>query len=272
MSRTIQSLGLRTELMIASWHAEITDHDGWIVVRTPSNPSYHWGNYVIFKTQPDKSSLSGWVDVFRQAITNQQPTMHTLLLWDDVSEHPGDVSAFIEHGFELEPSIILTSRQVIPPPRPNADAVVRPLTTDEEWAQALENQIRCRDAVFTEENYRSFKVAQMKNYRALAEQGHGDWYGAFLGGELVADLGIYREGGLARYQSVGTHPDFRCQGLCGTLVYQAGVDVLRRHGVKHLVMIADPDAQASGIYQSVGFAIAEKMHALYRREASTPKK
>ena len=38
----------------------------------------------------------------------------------------------------------------------------------------------------------------------------------------MADLGIYFEDDLGRYQNVTTHEDFRRQGICATLVYEAG--------------------------------------------------
>lgn len=262
----IESLGHRTDVMIAGWHAEIKAKAHYIVIRTPTNTSYHWGNFLIMDAPPGPDSYAPWLGAFDAEISRRQDTHHVAIAWNAVHGEAGDVSAFLERGFELERSVVLTTEALTPPARPNTEAVIRALVTDEDWAQACENQISCRDDIFTEANYREFKVPQMRNYRGLSEQGKGDWYGAFLGDRLVADLGVFHDGELGRYQSVGTHPDFRRQGLCGTLVYRAGLDVMARHGVTHLVMEADPDAPACSIYQSVGFAITEHICALYRRD------
>ncbi len=59
--------------------------------------------------------------------------------------------------------------------------------------------------------------------------------------------------GLARYQRVETHPEFRGRGLAGTLVWQVGRYGFDELGVQRLVMVADPAYLAVRIYRSVGF-------------------
>jgi predicted GNAT family acetyltransferase len=96
--------------------------------------------------------------------------------------------------------------------------------------------------------------------------GRGHWYGAFVGERLVADLGIFhgegRDSELGRYQNVGTHPDWRRQGICGTLVHAAGQIALRDHGLGTLVMEADASHHAAAIYESVGFRSTEQTRSL----------
>ena len=83
--------------------------------------------------------------------------------------------------------------------------------------------------------------------RSLVEQGRGQWFGAFLDGRLVASLGLFvASAGLARFQEVKTHPDFRGRGLCGTLVHHASRYGLDELGVATLVMVADPATSPSG--------------------------
>lgn len=71
----------------------------------------------------------------------------------------------------------------------------------------------------------------MEQYRSMAEAKKGHWFGAFLNGKLIGDLGVFFEEHVGRYQSVGTHPDFRRKGVCGNLIYQAGLVALREFGV-----------------------------------------
>jgi predicted GNAT family acetyltransferase len=102
--------------------------------------------------------------------------------------------------------------------------------------------------------------------RALVEAGHGAWFGAFLDGTLVSQLGlITSESGLARYQSVETHPARR-RGLAGTLVWRAGAAALA-DGPRTLVMVADPEDGAIRVYRSVGFTVTESQTGFIRRPA-----
>lgn len=107
----------------------------------------------------------------------------------------------------------------------------------------------------------------------MSEAGLGNWFGAFIGEQLVGDLGIFHENGIGRYQNVGTHPNFRKQGICGTLVYQSGLIALRDYKIQYLVMEADPDYHAARIYESVGFKRNEENYALswWKRKIVTDK-
>jgi len=80
----------------------------------------------------------------------------------------------------------------------------------------------------------------------------------------VADLGVFVERGVGRYQAVGTHPDFRRRGICGALVHQAGQYAFERLGAETLVMVADEAYHAARIYESVGFQPTERQFSLCR--------
>jgi ribosomal protein S18 acetylase RimI-like enzyme len=63
--------------------------------------------------------------------------------------------------------------------------------------------------------------------------------------------------GLVRYQVVETHPEFRRQGLAGTLICAAaqyGADELT---AARLVILADPDYHAIRLYTALGFRPTE---------------
>ena len=94
--------------------------------------------------------------------------------------------------------------------------------------------------------------------RALAEAGHGGWFGAFVDGRLVTQMGLYAaSSGLARFQSVETHPDFRGRGLAGTLVHHVSRFGFEQLGASTLVMVADPEHSAIRLYRSMGFTDTE---------------
>jgi ribosomal protein S18 acetylase RimI-like enzyme len=233
------------------------------VVKTPSNPGFFFGNLLIFPNAPKLGSLTNWKKIFREEFKDSPLVRHLTFVWDSSSEGAGELSELKSESFHVEHSVVLSTQAVHAPPHFNPKILVRKITTDSEWKQAFENQILTRSPEFAEPEYRAFKERQMARYRAMSEQGLGHWFGAFLDHKLVADLGVYRDGTLGRFQSVGTHPDFRRKGICGTLVYQSAEFALREMGLKDLVMIADENYHAAKIYESVGFVPTEKAYSAF---------
>jgi predicted GNAT family acetyltransferase len=104
----------------------------------------------------------------------------------------------------------------------------------------------------------------------MCEAGLGTWHGAFLGGDLVAQMGVVADpsSGLARYQNVETHPGFRRLGLAGTLTWHAGCSALAELPPEGtLVIVADPDDVAIRVYRSLGFTDTEPQVGLARPPA-----
>jgi ribosomal protein S18 acetylase RimI-like enzyme len=153
--------------------------------------------------------------------------------------------------------VVLAAQQVKIPPKYNQEVTVRPLESDEDWEQATLTQIACREAGHTLEGYTRFKRDQMQRYRRMSQAGLGHWFGAFLGPQLTADLGLFKAGRLGRFQSVGTHPAYRRLGICGALVYQASRYGFEQMGLETLVMVADENYHAAKIYESIGFTPQE---------------
>ncbi len=155
----------------------------------------------------------------------------------------------------------MTAAAVHPPPHPHPEAIVRALSSDDDWAQQVDV------AIAGETDYpRDFATALNATSRRLVERGHAQWFGAFVEGRLLASLGLVRAGvDLARFQQVKTHPDARGQGLAGTLVHAAGRWGLDDLGATRLVMVADPDYLAIRVYRSVGFTGTETQLQAARR-------
>jgi predicted GNAT family acetyltransferase len=100
--------------------------------------------------------------------------------------------------------------------------------------------------------------ARVQNTQMIVAAGHGAWFGAFIEGRLVAQMGLIAGGrGVARFQSVETDPDFRRRGLAGSLVHYVSQYGFHELGARTLVMVADPDYFAIDLYRSVGFAATE---------------
>lgn len=255
----LKSLGYRTDLIFPHFDGLILDRGDYLVIRTPANPTFHWGNFLIFPGPPAEGDLERWKTLFTREIG---PAEHFSFGWDTVAGELGEVAPFLAEGFDLQESVVLASGAVHRPAKYNDEVVVRPLTEDWEWEQALHNQVECRDAIYGLDGYLVFKRNQMLRYQAMTHAGLGHWFGAFLDGKLVADLGVYASGKLGRFQSVGTHPDYRRQGICGTLVHQASLYALDFMQLETLVMVADEHYHAAKIYKSVGFEPRERQTGL----------
>lgn len=261
-----RSLGYFTDLRILEgFGATITERAAYWVIETPTNPGYYWGNFLLFRAAPGPGDYQRWMELFAQEFAHARAVQHRAFGWDAPTKEGSDVAPFLAAGFERQDAMVLVTGEPLPPPRPCPDLDVRPLQTEAEWEAALRNQVACRSAGFQEEDYRVFKRRQMADYRALAEAGSGAWLGAFLGDRLVGELGVFVFDGVGRYQSVGTDPAHRRRGVCGTLVYQAARHALEQLGAERLVIVADPDDQATRVYQSVGFIPYEPVFGVCRR-------
>ncbi len=249
----VQSLGYRTDLIFPRFDGQIIDRGNYLVILTPTNPNFYWGNFILFSTPPQTGDLEKWKAIFSREIASLLKVEHFAFGWDTVAGELGAVKPFLDNGFNLDQSVVLTSRQITIPPKYNQQVTIRPLNADWEWEQALQNQIICRPKEHSLAEYQVFKRGQMLRYRQMTNAGLGCWFGAFLNDQLVADLGVFTDGSVGRFQQVGTHPDFRRRGICGALVYQASRHAIDHLKIKTLVMVADENYHAAKIYQSVGF-------------------
>jgi GNAT superfamily N-acetyltransferase len=258
----VESLGYRTDLMLRVLEgSSITDRGGYLVVRTPANPEYWWGNFLLLPASawPDDAAI--WISRFAEAF----PAARHLAFGIDATTVAGDAPAgFLAAGLKAQLHTVLTASSVREPPRPNRVAQIRRLDGDADWAQALELRLACSDHV-ADPAGAQFERRRTHQARLLAEAGHGACFGAFLDDRLVAQLGVFSDGsGTARYQNVETHPAARRQGLAGTLVYQAGQHALTEMAARLLVIVADPGYHAIRVYRSVGFADAQAQLGLER--------
>lgn len=260
----VRSLGYRTDLFFPAFDGSIVDRGDHLVVTTPTNPTHYWGNFVLFPGPPKDGDLPRWSDIFRREIGEPDVVGHVAFGIDGVDGDAGEVQPFLDAGFELARGVVLTTRSVRPPPRPNADIIVRPLDGDVDWEVLEQHRLATLEPDEQNEGYVTFRRRQTARYRAMVEAGRGHWFGAFAGGALVADLGLFHQDGVGRYQSVATHPDHRGRGIAGTMVHAAGEYVLRHDDVRSLVIVAEEGSQAARVYASVGFTAVETTLGLAR--------
>lgn len=251
----VASLGFRTDLAILRrGGSQVSDGGDHLVVRTPANPAYWWGNFLLLSAAPEGDEADHWLARFAAAFPSAE---HVAIGVDGVDGDVARLTPFAERGLRVEASTVMTATSVHEPERPNREAVYRRFDSDDDWAQSVELELATDDE-HEPEAHREFVTRKVATDRALVETGNGGWFGAFLDGRLVSQMGLIADGdGLARFQSVQTHPDARCRGLAGSLVHRVSRYGFDELGARTLVMVADPDYPAIRIYRSVGFAGTE---------------
>ncbi len=262
----LRSPGYATDLvLLAREGGVVEEHDDHLVVRTPANPTYHWGNCLILRRAPEPGTLADWLEVFRAAHPGAR---HVAIGIDDPAAGPSPEEA-VPLGLDVERDVALTAGALTAGQAPDGVrlAWVEP-DDDAAWERLVELEMT-DGIVGTEEDHRTFVRRRYAGHRAAIRAGHGGWCAALLpDGAPVATLGIFEAGaGRARYQSVLTHPDHRRRGLAGALLRLAGEYAGRELDARELVIVADPEGPAIGLYRRAGFTDHTLQVALYRAQA-----
>lgn len=247
----IQGLGWRTDIALLEISgSQVTDRDDHLVVRTPDNPTFWWGNFLLLDRVPQPGEHEQWVDRFAATFPDAR---HLAFGVDGTVGRAADLAGFADMGLSVDASTVMTATSVHRPPRPNDEAEYRRLTSDDDWAQCLRLRI-IANATDDDPGYQTFEARRVATDRATSTAGRGAWFGAFLDGRLVSQMGLAAAGpGLARFRLVETDPAYRGRGLAGTLVHHVSEYGFGELGATTLVMVADPDYLAVRIYRSVGF-------------------
>jgi ribosomal protein S18 acetylase RimI-like enzyme len=259
------SLGYRTDLSLLGLQGSVIERRAdYQVIRTPANPTFHWGNFLLLDRPPAPGTVSSWMSTFAREFPGAE---HVAIGVDGTSGDAGDEAELATAGLEADRSTVLTAAATSPPPRPNEAAQLRMLDSDADWEAALGLQ----EAVhpYSEpEGWGGFNGLRLLAMRQMQAQGFGAWFGAFLAGQLVSGLGVFGDGsGIVRFQSVDTHPEHRNKGLAGTLVHKASQYAQQDLAAQTQVIVADQTGTAIRIYRSVGFRDAETQVQLQRRQS-----
>jgi ribosomal protein S18 acetylase RimI-like enzyme len=247
----IKSLGYRTDLLLLELSGSVfRDAGEYVVVRTPDNPGFWWGNFLLYRTPFAPGDAKTRLETFRQEFPAAQ---HVALGIDSVDAEIGAEDELAAAGFDIERSVVMTASEVVAPRRPNEESTYRLLGSDDDWEQLVQQSLATAD-MEVDEGYVLFTRRKLAAKRKLVEAGHGKWFGAFDGDRLQSSLGLMFDGkGLARFQNVQTSPEDRGRGLASTLVHRASTYGLTEGGARTLVMVADPEYLAIRIYRALGF-------------------
>jgi len=266
--KDILSLGIRTNTMIHQFDGGIVEeHDDCIVIKTPSNPNYWWGNYLIMPAPPQVGDFEGWEQLFQRRLGTD--FQHRVFAWDinpanSLKPIRGEDADFVSGGFNrYADEVLATKKEGLKRPEFVVQELeVRPLESSKDWADALEINVLCREPHHPEGSYREHRRKQLEMYQRLQADDIGAIFGGFLDGKLVADMGLFIENGLGRFQHVETHPDYRKRGIAGTMVHHISEWGFNKRDAEYLVIIADPEGPAVKLYKSLGYSLQEISYSL----------
>lgn len=247
--------GWRTDFILHRHGALVVERDDCIVVRTPDNPGFYWGNFLLLPRAPADADLAHWRARFAQEISAPQPASQHEAFGINLPPDSARLPRWEAAGFELIETSVLRLRPAqlqAPAKVPSAalEFVVLDLAHDIEAIVALE----CADTHgFEPGAYADYRRRQFQRYAAMAQQGDAAWFGVRCDGVLAADCGLMHDGGLGRFQRVATHPAWRRRGLCTALVHGVSAWGFRHWGLDEILMCADPHDVAIGIYESLGY-------------------
>lgn len=259
------SLSEATAMLFHRYSGLVEAHaDCWCIL-TPDNPTFWWGNYLIYPQPPERASFPQWEQRFAELICQRQPrAQHRVFAW---LGGKGEAEQLCDQGYHLVVAQELSCTEPALADGAATHVQVRPLLTDADWLAALELEVCNRRSQHEEQGYREFKLQQHTRYRRMAADGLGHYYGAFHDGVLVAALGIYvSPEGFGRYQNVGTHPHWQRQGIAARLVHDAGQHIRQHFSVRKLVIVAD-GVEAQALYHKAGFQVARLAYALEKPPA-----
>jgi ribosomal protein S18 acetylase RimI-like enzyme len=248
--------------------------DGYLSVRSPSNPAHYWGTLLLFDEPPAPGDGPRWEALFDEAFGDDPKVRHRTFAWDRADAVIGAAQKeLVARGYTLEGSVglVAEARALRPHPRENREVAVRVLDpaegADEElWAAVVELQVASRDEVHEEHSHRAFTRARQSGLRALFRAGHGAWYVALdpASGDVAGSLGIVVTAGRGRYQVVDTALAHRRRGVCSRLVVAAAQHATEAYEAERFVIVADPGYHALGLYESLGFEQRENVFGVCR--------
>ncbi len=264
MAPSINSLVWATDIDVLAPDHTLERRDGYWVVQSPGNPTFWWGNFLLFDDAPQPGDGERWTHCFAREFGARPEVTHRTFAWDRVDGTVGAAEEeLVAAGFSLERTggLVARSDQITEHARANAEVEIRALDPDADeslWAAVLDVQMAtAKDEHPDSEYHLTFLRRRQAELRAIFRAGRGSWYVALLDGAVAGSLGVVVTDRRARYQTVDTAEAFRRRGIASRLVVAAARDAMAKHAVDHFVIAADPDYHAIGIYEGLGFARVE---------------
>ena len=273
-ARLPRSLVWATSIDVLAPDRIVERRDGYLVIRSPSNPSFYWGNLLLFDDPPKPGDGERWETLFEAELGGEPRIRHRTFAWDRTEPLPGAMQEeFVDRGYDVDESagLVAEAGGVCPHPRENREVIVRALdpaagADAELWEAVVELQVAGREEGHTEADYRTFTRERLDDRRIHFRAGRGAWSVALdpESGAVAASCGIVVTDGRGRFQAVDTALAFRRRGVASRLVVEAASRSAKDHGAERFVIAAEVGYHALGLYESLGFERREHVMGVCR--------
>lgn len=242
------SPGWKTDLdILALSGSEIETFDDHLVVTTPTNPEYHWGNCLLVLDPSSVNESDKWVEKYKSVFPNNG--------WIAIGlpQMPTNAAGWEKQGVELEQLDVLTTSS-LPKAQPLPDRYTSRHFEKQDWETLTRREI---SDLLAEGGYEpaateAFAIESNASRQRLCAEEKAAWFGAFFEGELVASLGVVKCGTTARYQSVETDEAHRRKGLASHLLGLAA-SWSQERGCDSWVIVTEETNAAGRVYRRAGF-------------------
>ena len=103
MTGSIKSLVWATDIDVLERDRVLERRDGYWAVHSPTNPTFWWGNFLLFDEPPGAGDGERWESLFAAEYSARSEVTHRTFAWDRTDGEAGDAEReFVERGYELE--------------------------------------------------------------------------------------------------------------------------------------------------------------------------
>jgi hypothetical protein len=103
----VTSLGYRTDLMIRALEgSQVIHHPGYVTVRTPANPAFWWGNFMLL---PEKAAREGAEPCLALLRSEFPASAHVALGIDVTSGAAAGLDDFAAAGLDVQHDTVLAA-------------------------------------------------------------------------------------------------------------------------------------------------------------------
>ncbi|MCO4764589.1 MAG: hypothetical protein KC502_23975, partial [Myxococcales bacterium] len=134
----VTNLGFRTDLMVLGEQTVFASLGDGLLVRSPTNPSFFWGNFLLLRRPPPPTQVAATIARFQSAMAEFADVRHVAIGWDHVHGDGGwsdddTIAAFEALGFNAERGMVLTSTAQRIHSRAATGFEIRPPIGADEW-------------------------------------------------------------------------------------------------------------------------------------------
>ena len=140
----IRSLGWSTDVRLRRLEgAQVEEREGHLVIRTNANPTYRWGNFLLFPAPPAAGDAERWLARFQHAFPSAD---YVAIGIDSPSGDLGVTDDLTAAGLSVDVDTVLTAEALLAPSRESPGAELRRVESDEDWRKATRLRILTAEA------------------------------------------------------------------------------------------------------------------------------